>query len=163
VQYVIWGALFLSIFGAMYWRRQMQGMVFDLDKLRLAPLGRRAAAGTIDLFPLIIGMAVLEHFSSPAEWELVTAISMGLYILLTALTEMISGRSLGKWLMGLEVVSLTGDRPPRWSLLVRNLLRVIDVGLFFVPLAVVMLSPLRQRTGDVAAGTLVVQSVDPPG
>jgi uncharacterized RDD family membrane protein YckC len=158
MQYVIWTALFLAIVGAMRFRRQMQGMVFDLEKIHLAPLGRRLSAGVIDLFPLVIGIAIFEGPISDQTRELVLAVSTGLYLLHTATSEMLTGRSLGKWLMGLRVVSLTGERPPWLALLLRNLLRVIDVGLLFVPLIVVVISPLRQRTGDVAAGTLVIQS-----
>ena len=33
---------------------------------------------------------------------------------------------------------------------------MIDLSVFFVPLVLVLYSPLRQRAGDVAAGTLVV-------
>ena len=142
----------------MRFRRLMQGMVFDLEKIHLAPLGRRFSAGVIDLFPLIIGIAIFEGPISDALREVVLAASVGLYLLHTAIGEMFTGRSLGKWLMGLRVVNLAGERASWPSLLLRNLLRVIDVGLLFVPLIVVVISPLRQRTGDVAAGTLVVQS-----
>lgn len=158
MQYVIWTALFLAILGAMRFRRLMQGMVFDLEKIHLAPLGRRLSAGVIDLFPLIIGIALFERPMTDYGREIVMVASVGLYVLHTALVEMLAGRSLGKWLMNLHVVGLTGERPSRLSLLLRNLLRVIDVGLFFVPLIVIVISPLRQRTGDVAAGTLVVRS-----
>jgi uncharacterized RDD family membrane protein YckC len=158
MQYVIWTALFLAILGAMRFRRQMLGMTFDLEKIHLAPLGRRLIAGVIDLFPIVIGIAIFEGPISDEARENVLAASVGLYLLHTALGEIFAGRTLGKWLMGLRVVSLTGERPNKLSLLLRNILRVIDVGLLFVPLVVVLLSPLRQRTGDVAAGTLVVRA-----
>src|SRR3712207_9175790 len=59
-------------------------------------------------------------------------------------------------------VSLDGRRPPATSLVIRNLLRVIDVGMLFVPLALVVYSPLRQRAGDVAAGTMVISDAKRP-
>ena len=62
--------------------------------------------------------------------------------------------------MKIQVVGLDGEPAKRSALLIRNLLRVIDLGLGFVPLIVVLVSPLRQRTGDVAAGTLVVQATE---
>ncbi len=161
MQYVVWTALFVAILGAMRWRRRMQGMTFDLEKMHIAPLARRASAGLIDLFPFIIGIAVFEQPLSSQSREIVMAASIGVYLLHTALGEMLTCRTLGKWLLGMRVVSLTGQRPPLISLLLRNVLRVIDVGLGFVPLVVVILSPLRQRTGDVAAGTLVVRSDEP--
>jgi uncharacterized RDD family membrane protein YckC len=57
---------------------------------------------------------------------------------------------------GLRVVGLDGGRARPGALLTRNLLRVIDLSVFFFPLVLVLYSPLRQRAGDVAAGTLVV-------
>jgi uncharacterized RDD family membrane protein YckC len=157
-QYVIWTALFLAILGAIRFRRQMLATTFDLEKIHLAPLGRRLSAGVIDLFPLVIGIAIMTGPVSDQAREIVLAASVSVYLLHTALGEMFAGRSLGKWLMGLRVVNLTGERPNKLLLLLRNLLRVIDIGLLFVPLIVVLLSPLRQRTGDVAAGTLVVRA-----
>jgi len=40
--------------------------------------------------------------------------------------------------------------------LIRNLLRVVDLIMLFFPLSFVIFSPLRQRVGDMAAGTIVV-------
>jgi uncharacterized RDD family membrane protein YckC len=161
VEYVIWSALFLAIIGAMRWRRIMQGMVFDLEKIRLAPLPRRFSAGLIDLFPVIIAMAVLEKPNlSVKATEIISLLGSGFYLLHTTIGEMLFDKSLGKWLLGLSVVALDGEPATRSALLIRNLLRVIDLGLVFVPLIVVLVSPLRQRTGDVAAGTLVVQAME---
>jgi uncharacterized RDD family membrane protein YckC len=52
---------------------------------------------------------------------------------------------------------LDGERAPPGSLLTRNLLRLIDLSMVLFPLVLVFYSPLRQRAGDVAAGTLVVR------
>lgn len=161
LEYVIWSALFLAILGAMRWRRIMQGMVFDLEKIRLAPLPRRFSAGLIDLFPVVIAMVVLGRPNlSVVATEIISLSAFGLYVLHTAVEEILTGKSLGKWLLGLSVVGLDGEPAKRSALLIRNLLRVIDLGLGFVPLIVVLVSPLRQRTGDVAAGTLVVQATE---
>jgi uncharacterized RDD family membrane protein YckC len=70
--------------------------------------------------------------------------------------ESTSGRSLGKLLMGLRVIGLDGQPARPGALVTRNVLRVIEVGLGFLPVLMVLLFPLRQRAGDVAAGTLVV-------
>ena len=56
------------------------------------------------------------------------------------------------------MVGLDGQRPGPGPLLTRNLLRIIDLLIAFFPLVLVLYSPLRQRAGDVAAGTLVVLS-----
>ena len=40
-------------------------------------------------------------------------------------------------------------------------MRVIEVGIAFVPLLMIGAFPLRERAGDVAAGTLVVVAKTP--
>jgi uncharacterized RDD family membrane protein YckC len=67
-------------------------------------------------------------------------------------------------IMGLRVVNLDGSTPDAPSLLIRNFLRVVDIGLAGVTLVFILFSPLRQRIGDVAAGTVVVRDrVKPEG
>jgi uncharacterized RDD family membrane protein YckC len=74
----------------------------------------------------------------------------------TALIEAIFGRSIGKMLFGLTVLSLDGGRPSLWARIMRNILRCIEI--FFFPMIVmVFLSPVYQRAGDIAMGTLVVE------
>src|SRR5581483_6764373 len=72
------------------------------------------------------------------------------------------GRTLGKWIFGLRVASLDGKPPTRGQFLTRNLLRVVDAGLYFLPALLVPFSPLRQRPGDTAAGTVVVSGSPDP-
>ena len=83
-------------------------------------------------------------------------IALGVYVVHTTIAEWLTGRSLGKMACGLKVVSLDGSRPTFGQVALRNFLRVIDAGLGFLPLLLVPFSPLRQRVGDAAAGTLVV-------
>jgi uncharacterized RDD family membrane protein YckC len=78
------------------------------------------------------------------------------YILYTTVIEAVAGRSLGKMLLGLRVIGLDGQPASAGALVTRNVLRLIEVGLFFFPLLLLPFLPLRQRAGDVAAGTLVV-------
>jgi uncharacterized RDD family membrane protein YckC len=40
------------------------------------------------------------------------------------------------------------------SIILRNILRVLDLAI--IPLVLVFLTPLRQRIGDLAAGTVVI-------
>jgi uncharacterized RDD family membrane protein YckC len=74
------------------------------------------------------------------------------------------GRSPGKMLVGLRVVSETGRAIGFPQALARNLLRFIDTLPFGygVGLAALLLSPRCQRLGDVAAGTIVVRLDRPP-
>ena len=133
------------------------------------------AAGVIDALPAIAGWvyyadkigaaelagAVVGGAAASAPAELIFGGSVLLYLLHTTLFEVLTGRTPGKMIFGLRVVSLDGTPPTRGQFLTRNLLRVVDVGLAFLPVLLVPFSPLRQRPGDTAAGTLVVSG--PPG
>lgn len=80
---------------------------------------------------------------------------LGYYTLL----EGSGGQTLGKMLLGIQVIREgTGGSPGLGRALIRTLLRIID-GLFFylVGFIVVLVSGKNQRLGDMAAGTLVVR------
>ena len=75
-----------------------------------------------------------------------------------------NGRSPGKMVVGLRVVSESGRAIGFPQALARNLLRFIDalpLG-YVVGLSSALLSPHRQRLGDIAAGTIVVRLDRPP-
>lgn len=161
MQFIVWAALAFAIASSLRWRKVMQGRVFDLQELNLAPLRLRLAAGLIDLIPALTPLLILlRHHDAPLQMIVqIMEFAVGpLYLLHTTAIEAAFGRSLGKMLVGLRVISIDGSAPSLSSLLIRNLLRVIDIGLLFLPLAVILFSRLRQRTGDVAAGTLVVRT-----
>jgi uncharacterized RDD family membrane protein YckC len=61
---------------------------------------------------------------------------------------------------GLRVVKIDGSRPGRGAIVIRNLLRIVELWMILL-LLVVVISPLRQRVGDVAAGTVVVEKRQP--
>ena len=63
------------------------------------------------------------------------------------------GRTPGKMVLRLRVVTAEGGTPGAGSLLIRNLVRGIDI-IFGVPLMAI--DPLARRLGDRLAGTLVV-------
>lgn len=69
-----------------------------------------------------------------------------------------SGRSVGKWALGIRVVSTQGRRVTFFSSLVRNLVRVVDylpTG-YLVGLVTMLVTKKEQRLGDLAAGTVVI-------
>ncbi len=160
MQFVIWAALAFAIGSSLRWRKLMQGRVFDLQELHLAPLGLRLVAGLVDLAPALTPLLLLIRHPDASPQTILEIFEFAvapLYLLHTTAIEAAFGRSLGKIVIGLRVVSIDGSAPTLSSLLIRNLLRIIDIGLMFLPLIVIFFSRLRQRTGDVAAGTLVVR------
>ena len=68
---------------------------------------------------------------------------------------------MGKRIFNLRVVGDDFLRCPGRTIVLRNLLRIIEF--HFLPLALlVVLTPSRQRIGDVFARTLVVETRMPP-
>lgn len=134
------------------------------EVLRLAPLHHRAAAALIDLIPILLAVSYVRYRSAeaPIDTEQLAfplMASLGIYFLHTTLSELLTGRTLGKWIMGLKVVNLEGRKPGMVPLLVRNLLRAVDV---FSPVAImVFFTPLRQRVGDITARTIVITTREP--
>jgi uncharacterized RDD family membrane protein YckC len=72
----------------------------------------------------------------------------------------LNGQSLGKKMMGLKVISETGNRPALHQFLIRWLLRPVDFtfSLGLGGLLSVLLSKKNQRLGDMAAGTIVIKT-----
>jgi len=159
-------ALAIAVFGSFRQRATLQGTPLKVEEVPLAPYGRRLAAGLIDASLLILAMGiVLAHYrdmsaASESTAEVVILVvywaSAFAYVLYTTIMEVTLGRSIGKILLGLRIISIDGQPPQVPALITRNLLRLIDVGVFFGPLVMILLFPLRQRAGDVAAGTIVI-------
>jgi uncharacterized RDD family membrane protein YckC len=70
------------------------------------------------------------------------------------------GQTLGKRVMKLRVVDADGLRLRFSQIVVRNLLRTVDMlpGLYTVGGIAVLLSPKLQRLGDIAANTIVIRT-----
>jgi uncharacterized RDD family membrane protein YckC len=85
-------------------------------------------------------------------------VSLALGIAYYILCEGMTGRTLGKRLVGIRVVDEEGDEIDFSGAVIRNLLRLVD-GLFFylVGALFVFSSPRGQRLGDRAAHTVVVR------
>lgn len=68
------------------------------------------------------------------------------------------GRTPGKRMAGVRLVSRTGDIPGAGALLLRNVFRIIDSmpAAYLVGLATVIFTEHNVRIGDLAAGTLLV-------
>jgi uncharacterized RDD family membrane protein YckC len=134
----------------------------DDAKPRLAPLGVRFVAGLVDLAPILAVVALVQpaNGANPllgmgkSLGELLW-LSLAAYVLHTLAAELICGQSIGKMVFGLRVVDLKGNAPSAGAIVLRNLLRVADVTLG-LPLLIVFLTPLRQRVGDLVAGTVVI-------
>ncbi len=131
--------------------------------------GRRVVATLVDvvLFTiLLIVMSALFGTSTAGDGGVsfqLTGLPFLIYLLITILYYIILegtvGQTVGKMLLGIQVVREgTGQTPGMGASTIRTLLRIID-GFFFylVALIVVLVSGKNQRLGDMVANTLVVR------
>ncbi len=140
--------------------------ILGLDNIRLdlpvASLGSRSLAAFLDYiglgfvaFAWIVAAVVVTQWVAPGSTAVL--VIAGLFLIewgYFALQEILGGgRTLGKRLLKLRVVTAEGGAAGGGPLLIRNLVR--DVDMFCGPLLMV-LDPLSRRLGDRLAGTLVV-------
>jgi uncharacterized RDD family membrane protein YckC len=139
--------------------------ILGLDNIRLelpiAGVGSRTLAGFLDylvLFALLILWLIVwgASFAGAGGWAFAVA-AAGVFLLewgYFAVSEIASGgRTLGKKVVKLRVITAEGGTPRPGALLARNLVRSLDL-LFGIPLMAI--DPLARRLGDRLAGTLVV-------
>ncbi len=114
---------------------------------------------------LIGVVTTLPNLTDFVGWTGIILVVVGLLITLSVmdgyfiLLEAKTGRTLGKKLFGLSVVTLSGAPPSTSQAVIRGLFRYIDCLLVLPGLLSVLLSEKGRRIGDLAAGTLVVHSV----
>ena len=144
--------------------RTVVGMAERLDAGGI--LLRRWAGCWIDFIVLAALFFLPAVALAPAE---ATASGAGLLLFILPLayfpvTETIWGRSLGKLVTGLIVVDKTGARPAFWRVLIRTLLRLVEVNpslIGGIPAGICVIATKRkQRLGDLAAGTYVIPIKD---
>jgi uncharacterized RDD family membrane protein YckC len=73
---------------------------------------------------------------------------------------MATGRTIGKKILGLKVVSVDGTRPGVGRIAIRTLFRLVDWLPFFNLVGFILVVSLksRQRLGDLVAKTVVVRA-----
>jgi uncharacterized RDD family membrane protein YckC len=133
--------------------------------LPLAGIGSRFMALLIDYLigGVAIVIAILAALALGGELAgtivSVTAI-LAINVLYFTLFEVFGGgRTLGKRVTGLRVVTDGGGQVGLRASLIRNIIRVLEVGVLAYAPAIVSVLATRnnQRLGDLAAGTLVVR------
>lgn len=154
-------------------------------RLELAGVGNRVLACFIDtvityiliaLLWTIIGLVIWAFSQRYAEWfhfslesNIASGIGIGIVALAMLGTFIITfgyfiffegiwqGQTPGKKIAGIRVVRENGE-PVTWqTVLLRNVLRTIDEGVFLVGLIFMVVEPDEKRLGDLAAGTIVIR------
>ncbi len=104
-------------------------------------------------------LAALRDYTSTDFGFVLEVSSQGLLVVYALVAEAVWGRTLGKLVLGLEVVRAADGARCGWrGAIIRNLLRPFDLIFAGMPGALlIMVSRRRQRLGDLAGGTLVVR------
>jgi len=146
--------------------------------LELAGIGNRVYACLVDsllglammllvvLVGVILSGAVLNLFGNNKIGKLLIYIVIGLGILVElaiyfgyyiVFEGFWQGQTPGKRLAQIRVIEQNGQ-PAGWSsVFIRNLVRVIDMGVALMGLIVMLVDRNERRLGDLAAGTLVIR------
>jgi uncharacterized RDD family membrane protein YckC len=134
--------------------------------------GRRVIQYIIDyiLAGIIPGLAywLLDRgngFLGGLGWLLATAIALAVYYWYwVERPRSTGGQTFGMQLFGLRIISKEGGPASTAQLFIRGILLIVDT-LFFglVGFVTIICSRYRQRVGDHAAGTLVVEARYPAG
>ena len=132
-----------------------------------APLGVRTPAFLLDQF-VVLCLVVPPAVALGVEFEAIITAGPTRQVVFVALmavafvyhflTEWLTGRTLGKHLLGLRVVEDDGSALGIRASFLRNALRLIDgLGYWSVAVAVILYRGDGKRIGDVVGRTLVVR------
>lgn len=137
----------------------------------LAGIGSRFMAFVIDSILLaivlvVVNIALFDGFASKSRSDKIIADGLSLlsFVLIFVVYFMIceilwSGRSVGKRVAGIRVISTTGAAEGFWSILLRNIARLIDfLPVFYIVGSIsILASANNQRIGDMLANTIVIR------
>ncbi len=130
---------------------------------------RRVLAGIVDLAIVVAGSLVILLAADALSSDTgdirgaLSAVILGWALYYYFALESGDGQTVGKKLMKLRVVRADGRPAGMSEIAVRTVLRVVDgIGLYIVGLIVMLATgQRRQRLGDMAAGTMIVDASAP--
>lgn len=145
---------------------------FVLEDQRIARLGDRLIALIIDTLLMASILAVIGMWSAgkwggiteggfdikgfPAMFSIITTLLLG--FLYYWILEGIFGITLGKVIIGIQVIKKDGSPCDMHASLIRNLLRFVDgLGVYLVGFLIAIFSRMRQRLGDHLANTIIIE------
>src|SRR3954453_2577016 len=134
----------------------------------LASLGERMVATIIDLV-ILTGYFILIQlfgtfsnglFNSDIGWITFLIIMMPVTFYSLLSETYLNGQTVGKRVMGIKVISLSGNQAAFSQYLIRWLFRLVDLWMSSFVLATIMVAATEkhQRLGDIVAGTTLVKT-----
>jgi len=120
-------------------------------------VGPRIVAGIIDVVVMLLIMIPLTFIAGQSLGAQLGVSLVGLIYFIVM--EATKGATVGKMVMGLKVVKKDGSAISWPESVIRNLLRIVDAlpVFYIVGIICIAVTDLKQRVGDMAAGTLVVK------
>jgi uncharacterized RDD family membrane protein YckC len=96
----------------------------------------------------------LSDYAAAIAIIIVVLLNIGYFVL----TEMYSGQTPGKRILGLRVLQENGQSATFLSIIIRNLFRILDFlpTFYFLGSLVMLFSSKDKRIGDMVAGTIVI-------
>jgi len=179
-EFFVWSLLFAILIPVLFMRPKASPRPFALPpEVRPAAPVKRFLGVLIDYVPWVIISAVifpveassLEEFRRqwtemagrgqlPANiaWFLITA--QVLYAVYGILMEYRFGATLGKAILRMRVVGDGASRPDLRGILLRNLIRIIEleIPMVILPIFLLIFTRNRQRLGDMIARTTVIDT-----
>lgn len=147
------------------------GTAQNIDiEYEVAGLGERVLARLIDLAGFliiyiisIILFGVSFSVGSKTTFYVVIIAFLVIFIFYDLVCELtMNGQSVGKKIMKIRVISLTGTQPTLSQYLLRWLFRIVDVSIIFgfgvVAVLAVAFTEKHQRVGDMVAKTIVIKT-----
>ena len=141
-------------------------------RVDMAGLGSRTIALMVDtliqlvvLVPVLIGFLGDGLAGTPETLALSLVVFAILWLYFPLFEWLRNGQTPGKRAQGIRVVRTSGEPAGFAAVMVRNLVRIVEVyALPFIALIAMFSSARGQRLGDLAAGTMVVRDrqVPPP-
>lgn len=150
----------------------------DEPAMHYASLGRRFAAHLFDGLIVLVAYIVIGSIVAAQTGNMTSdgfEMEGGPAFVAMALTFLValayfavfessrSGRTLGKRLLGIRVTTLDGGQASFGQAVTRNLLRLIDGLILYLPgIVLILMSDRNQRLGDRIAETVVVRTRSAP-
>jgi len=136
---------------------------------KIVSIGERILALLVDLFIFFLYFFIIEWITSfldtifTDDWTvfgLQSLLFLPVMFYSLYMHILFNGRTVGKMIVKTRVVKVDGS-PVHWSnLIIRWMLRLVDLWIFFgsVSVLTILFSEKRQRLGDSAAGTVVIST-----
>ena len=129
----------------------------------IASVGKRVVGAIIDIIVLFIVMIIFSFLFGTSEGSSFGVSGFAAFILYLlwfayfVVLEVITGKTIGKYVVKTKVINESGGQISWGTSIVRNILRIVD-GFFFylVGFIIALASKENQRLGDMAAKTYVV-------